>query len=128
MPRPLLSIIFCLLLALALPLFSPASENGPALLLRPIINLEKNKRGDDGRPQLVLPEQMGPAELAATSPLFSGPGGLGDLDIFALSVGASFSFSDWLGFDATYAVPLREEELSRQDDNYTLEAMVTMQF
>ena len=49
-------------------------------------------------------------------------------NIFAISLGASYRFSDWLDIDATYSMPVKDEEINMDDQNYCIEAMVTMQF
>lgn len=52
---------------------------------------------------------------------------MGDQDLFSLALGARFQISEWLGVDATCAMPLAEEETLWKQD-LAIEAMVTMHF
>ena len=52
---------------------------------------------------------------------------MSDQDLFSMALGARFQIIDWLGVDATFSLPLVEEETDWRQD-LSIEAMVTMQF
>ena len=127
MQRKIIPIL--ILISLCLTTQTWAGEQLHGSRIKPLLQLQTNLADSHGaRLPGKIPSQN-PENTTATSPLTAGDfNTTADQDIFSLALGASYSFSDWLGVGATYAVPIDEKDITIDETKYSIEAMVTMQF
>lgn len=123
---PLIAAVICLCILNAN--LAQAEQDSSPLCFSPIIIVDTT-HGQEGSKTLLLQPQAKNDSRPDSANYGPKPNeiSIGDLDEYALALGAKIHINDRLNIGAACGLPLKNEEMIKMDD-ITIEAMVTMQF